>query len=54
VRTLLRVRRAQARSLGARLRSRVVARVQVPLYTLLNGEQGLGPTFLVGVQYQVL
>ena len=32
----------------------LTARVQLPFYTLLNGVQGIGPTFLVGVQYLVL
>jgi hypothetical protein len=32
----------------------LTARVQVPFYALLNGVQSIGPTFLVGVQYQVL
>ncbi|HEY3446127.1 MAG TPA: hypothetical protein VGK67_07165 [Myxococcales bacterium] len=32
----------------------VTARVQVPLFTHLFGEQGLGPTVQVGLQYQAL
>jgi len=32
----------------------LTARVQIPFYTLLYGEQRLGPTFMAGVQYQVL